>query len=204
MQKDWKASSKTSSLITLGAKHKDRLVPREEHDFYATDPKAVRLLLELEHFEGVIWECACGEGHLSKEMERLGYEVISSDLIDRGFGKQYDFLSEKPLKISINSDGVNIVTNPPFRYAQEFVEKALSIVPHGKKVAMFLRIQFLETKKRAALFKKYPCKKIYVAASRIECAINAEFTGKPTAACYAWFVWEKGYTGEMTIQPFNT
>ena len=50
----------------------------------------------------------------------------------------------------------NIVTNPPYKYAQEFVEKALSIIPEGKKVAMFLKLTFLEGKARRALFRSTP------------------------------------------------
>ena len=67
---------------------------RQIHDYYATEPKAVRLFLEQEEFKGPIWECACGEGHLSKEMLSLGYDVYSTDLIDRGYGDGcFDFLS---------------------------------------------------------------------------------------------------------------
>lgn len=67
---------------------------REAFDYYATDPRAVEMLLKLEQFSPVIWEPACGEGHISKVLQAHGYEVISTDLIYRGFGdpEPLDFL----------------------------------------------------------------------------------------------------------------
>ena len=70
----------------LGASsHTDR--NREENDFYATIPEAIDYLLEggavISHN---VWECACGMGHLSKRLTELGYDVLSTDLIYRGFG----------------------------------------------------------------------------------------------------------------------
>ena len=59
---------------------------REENDYYATDPIAMELLLDIEQFSPEVWECACGEGHLSKVLESRGYHVMSTDLIDRGLG----------------------------------------------------------------------------------------------------------------------
>lgn len=213
-KKDWKGN-KASSLVTMGARHNgSTIVPREENDFYATDPKALKLLLELEKFSPVIWECACGKGHLSDVLTEHGHHVFSSDIVNRGYkdASLIDFLHEPTLNISIDFlysitkhtiSKFDIITNPPYRYAEEFVTKALETVAEGQKVAMFLRIQFLESKKRALLFKKYPIKTIYVASGRIECAINGDFTGKPSAACYAWFIWEKGYKGETTVKFFN-
>jgi hypothetical protein len=142
MTKDWTGNS-NSIYKTLGASnHTDK--ERQNEDYYATDPKAAELLLELETFSPNIWECACGEGHLSKVFEKAGYAVRSTDLIDRGFGETgIDFLSIDNLEW--NGD---IITNPPYKYAQEFIEKALQIIPEGNKVAMFLKIQFLEGKGR--------------------------------------------------------
>lgn len=70
---------------------------------------------------------------MSKVLIYGGYEVVSRDLIDRGYGSVADFLSKD--NTEWNGD---IVTNPPYKYAQEFVEKALQIIPEGHKVAMFL------------------------------------------------------------------
>ena len=135
---------------TLGASnHTD--TDRQREDYYATEPKATEWLCKLEQFEGRILEPSCGEGHMSRVLEAAGYEVVSRDLVDRGFGVVADFLAIDNLAW----DG-NIVTNPPYKYAQQFVEKALSIIPEGKKVAMFLKLTFLEGKARRALFRSTP------------------------------------------------
>lgn len=50
----------------------------------------------------------------------------------------------------------DILTNPPYKYEKEFIEHAMTIIPDGRKVFMFLKLQFLEGKARGELFKKYP------------------------------------------------
>ena len=199
MGKDWTGNTRSAHAI-LGARNYAQN-EREENDYYATEPYAATLLMQVETFSPRIWECACGEGHLAKEFEKAGYHVFSSDLIDRGFGFVQDFLSSKTPPLP----GFDIITNPPYSKAMEFVEHALEIVEDGRKVAMFLKIQFLEGKARRALFDKFPPKTIYVSSSRLHCAMNGDFEkyAKSNAICYAWFVWEKGYTGETVIKWIN-
>lgn len=149
MAKDWVGGS-AAVFKTLGASnHTDG--DRQREDYYATEPKATEWLCKLERFEGRILEPSCGEGHMSRVLEAAGYDVVSRDLVDRGYGEVADFLAIDNLEW----DG-NIVTNPPYKFAQEFVEKALSIIPEGKKVAMFLKLTFLEGKGRRALFRSTP------------------------------------------------
>lgn len=187
-------------FVTLGSSsHTDK--EREEHDYYATDPLAMELLLERESFDRNVWECACGEGHLSKVLEAHGYNVVSTDLIDRGYGiGGVDFLEfnlDRPLEM-------DIITNPPYKYAKRFVDKALSLVADGQRVAMFLRLSFLEGKSRRELFDRAPPKYIYVASGRIVCCKNGDFESDfSSAVAYAWFIWEKGFTGEPTVRWFN-
>ena len=204
--KDWTGNSK-SIYTTLGASnHTDK--EREEHDYYATEPKALELLLQLEEFFPYVWECACGEGHLSKVLEEHGYKVRSSDIVDRGYPSTevVDFfsVSKDDLKNDFPRD---IITNPPYKYAKEFVEHALDISMDNTKIAMFLKVQFLEGKARRELFEKHPPKRIWVASSRLLCAKNGEFQrmrdGGGSAVAYAWFIWEKGYKGKTTIGWFN-
>jgi hypothetical protein len=160
------------------------------------------LLLAEEKFSKNIWECACGQGHLSEQLIKAGYKVKSTDLINRGYGiGGIDFLQETEIY-----EG-DIITNPPYKFALEFIEKALSLIHTGNKVAMFLKIQFLEGKNRKKLFLKNPPKVIYVSSSRLLCAKNAEFQkmkdGGGSAVAYAWYVWEKGYQGETIIKWIN-
>ena len=148
-----------------------------------------------------IWECACGEGHLSKVLEEHGFEVISTDLIYRGFGdpEPLDFLKD-----TLEDFEGDIITNPPYKYALEFVQKALDSVQPGKKVAMFLKLQFLEGKSRKQFFLHNPPKVVYVSSSRLICAMNGEFEKYPSSAvAYAWFVWEKGFKGDPIIKWIN-
>lgn len=91
MQKDWTGNSRSAHAV-LGARNYAQN-EREANDYYATEPKAAQLLMEVETFSPFIWECACGEGHLAKEFEAAGYHVYATDLIDRGYGYQMDFLS---------------------------------------------------------------------------------------------------------------
>ena len=149
MAKYWVGGS-AAVFKTLGASNNTD-ADRQREDYYATEPKATEWLCKLERFEGRILEPSCGEGHMSRVLEAAGYEVVSRDLVDRGYGEVADFLAIDNLEW----DG-NIVTNPPYKYAQEFVEKALSIIPEGKKVAMFLKLTFLEGKARRALFRSTP------------------------------------------------
>ena len=198
--KDWTGNG-NSIYKTLGASnHTDK--ERQSEDFYATEPRAAELLLELEEFDENIWECACGQGDLSKVFEKAGHKVLSTDLVDRGDGTGgVDFLKCNEV---FNGD---IITNPPYKYAQSFVEHALELVPDGHKVAMFLKLQFLEGKARRELFEKYPPKVVYVASGRLLCAKNGDFEGMRagggSAVAYAWYVWEKGYSGDTVIKWFN-
>ena len=116
---DWIGNG-NSIYKTLGASnHTDKI--REENDFYATDPKVIDKLLTVEKPSNNIWECACGQGHLAKRLEELKYNVISTDLIDRGYGTTpRDFFNFE--KGQIGSE-IDILTNPPYKYAKEFVLK---------------------------------------------------------------------------------
>lgn len=197
MAKDWRGGT-ASTFKTIGASnHCDH--PRADKDYYATEPAATEWLTKIEKLTSPILEPSCGEGHISRVLMDAGYEVESRDLADRGFGKIADFLAD--CNTEWHGD---IVTNPPYAFAQEFVEKALEIIPEGRKVAMFLKLTFLEGKKRAILFEKYPPRRVWVSHARLKCAMNGDFenTGG-SATAYGWFVWEKGYKGSPEIRWFN-
>lgn len=201
IQKDWTGSRVSVYRNLAGTGHSGH--EREQHDFYATSPIATRLLLDIEEFDKNIWEPACGLKHISKCFEEKGHNVWNTDLVNRtGDIETMDFLS---CDVKWHGD---IVTNPPYKYATEFVQKALDCVEDGHKVAMFLKIQFLEGKKRKELFKVHPPKTVWVASSRLSCAINAQWEHPETecsgsAVCYCWFVWEKGFKGDTVVKWFN-
>lgn len=195
--KDWTG---TEQFILSG---NNRKIDAHPEDYYATDPKAVEILLKNESFHPYIWEPACGGGHVSEVLLRHGYRVKNSDIIDRGYPNTeiINFLSVTKDQIA-GDHSRDIITNPPYKYAKEFVEKALEISMDSTKVAMFLKLTFLEGQARRELFKRYPPKKIYVFSGRVECAKNGEFTGG-SAVAYAWFIWEKGFKGNPIIKWVN-
>lgn len=204
MMQDWTANSK-STFATLGASNHTGN-EREARDFYATPEIATRKLLEQEEFSKGVWECACGAGHISKVLDECGYKVFSSDIVNRMRHVDHkignaviDFLNDAPPA----RGGYDIVTNPPYRYAQEFVERALRLLSDGHKCAFLLRLQFLEGIKRRKMFEANPPKTVYVFSKRVQCCINGEFEkykGAGSAIAYAWFVWQKGYEGDTVIK----
>ena len=197
--KDWTGNTKSVYATLAASNHSD--AERQCEDYYATEPKAIELLLEVETFSPVIWECACGGGHMAKVLEKNGYNVIGTDLVYRGYGdkESLDFLEE-----TLDEFEGDIITNPPYKYALEFVQKALDSVQVGRKVAMFLKLQFLEGKERKQFFLENPPKIVYVSSSRLKCAINGDFKDiESSAVSYAWFVWEKGFKGDPIIKWIN-
>lgn len=167
---------------------------RADKDYYCTPPNAVEELLKRESFNPYILEPAVGGGHIADLFKSHGYKVQGMDIVDRGYEGTIikDFLTSTKDDLKFSPD---IITNPPYSKAAEFVKHALDISMNGAKVAMFLKIQFLESKKRYELFKKYPPKKIYVFVNRVNCGKNGVFGIESSAVCYAWFIWEKGYNG---------
>lgn len=196
--KDWTGNNKSVFVCNGASNHTKE--ERQIDDYYATEPKAISLLLEKETFSDTVWECACGGGHMTEEIKRNGYDVYSSDIVDRGFHNTHilDFF-----KVEKNTIG-DIITNPPYKYAKDFVEHALDISKEGTKVAMFLKLTFLESKSRKELFKKYPSKILYVSSARLQCAKNGDFAkygkGVGTAVAYGWYIWEKGFKGDPIIR----
>lgn len=200
--KDWIGNSNSVYKLLGASNHTEKV--RELNDYYATEPKAMELLLEKEQFAPSVWESAVGEGHLADVLKRHGYEVKCSDIVDRGYPNTQiiDFLMYTP-KAELDMD---IITNPPYKFAKQFVERALSCISTGHKVAMFLKLQFLEGKDRRKLFEESPPKVVYVASGRLLCAKNGEFEARRrdgSAVAYAWFVWEKGYKGKPIIDWIN-
>lgn len=195
MNKDWKGNLKSVYIILGASSHFNE--KREKNDYYATDPKAVKYLLDLEQFNKNILEPACGQGHISEVLKINNYNVTSSDLIDRKYGEIKNFFDYEYF------DG-DIITNPPYKIALEFIIHSLNIIPNKNKIAMFLKLQFLEGKRRKEFFKNNPPKFVYVSSSRILCCKNGDFNSfKNSAIAYSWFVWEKGYKGDTIIRWFN-
>ena len=223
MTKDWKGG-KNSIYTTLGASNHTN-EDREVNDYYATDPAAAEWLLKLEPQITNVWENFVGEGNLAEPFRREGKLRAISDLIDRGYypegvmtsyGKDF-FQMRKVWK-------GDIVSNPPYAFALGSVQHSLDLLQEGHYLAFFMKITFLEGKERKKFFEENPPIRVWVSSSRIACAKNNEFevpkkdkdgnikcdgNGNPimskvsSAACYCWFVWQKGFKGDTVIKWFN-
>lgn len=172
---------------------------READDYYATPPEAVDKLFESEYFTppNVVWECACGGGHMAEALKAHGVQTYCTDLRDRGYGiGGVDFLNS-PLLYDVDT----ILTNPPYKYATDFVLHALDILSDQGRVVMFLKTTFLEGQDRwARLHSKFPPIAMYQFIERQRCGRNGEFVKQGNnAITYAWFEWRKGYKGHPKV-----
>ena len=203
MMKDW-TGNKKSVFATLGASNHSKQ-ERETMDYYATEPKAIDLLAAKFDIPHRVWECACGGGSLSQRLKERGHEVISTDIIDRGyegFNGECDFLS-RLFHPKIEGDYA-IVTNPPYKFVTEFVLTALDVLPDGCYLCLFLKTTALESRGRWEKIYKTTPRYVFQCIDRILCAKNAEFEDARRnlgagAQAYAWFVWQKGYKGSTTL-----
>lgn len=162
---------------------------KNKHDFYPTPEIATVKFLDAEKFEGEIWEPACGDGAMSSVIERYGYRCKSTDLIYRGYGEGgVDFL-----RSTYRTE--NIVTNPPFKLANQFIHHALEHA--SRKVAFLLRLNILESKGRKKLFVEYPFARLYVHSERIPFQAK---TGSNNAIAFAWYVWDFAHEGDAVIR----
>lgn len=152
---------------------------RNKDDFYPTPDWVIDILLDNHTFEGDIWECACGDGAISEALLDRGYNVKSTDLVFRGYGKgRVDFLMEhEPYE--------NIVTNPPFNLSYEFMEHCAQL--YTRSFALLLPIRYLTGKKRCNFYKQNPPSKIIIIPTKVDFMD----IGNPMME-FAWFIWEKG------------
>jgi hypothetical protein len=169
-------------------------IDRDKFDFYPTPEWATQSLLEKEEFNGTVWECASGRGDMSKVLEQNGFKVYSSDVRVEdvyGDGGVNFFATKRQVD--------NVITNPPFNQAQGFVEHAKRNA--SKKIAMFLKLVFLEGITRHTFFKdkEFPLKKVYVFCKRVNIYKNGIKGNNSSTIAFAWFVWDKEYVGEPVI-----
>ena len=130
--------------------------PKDSPDDFPTPPWATRALLQhvirdpnLSNLTCL--EPACGRGYMSRPLLEKFRRVDSADLIDYGYGEVRDFLTYPYLAGSHDW----VITNPPFKLAQEFIERAMTVANSG--VAILARTVFLESVGRyEALFKNNP------------------------------------------------
>jgi hypothetical protein len=166
---------------------------RQRDDFYPTPPEGIRALLSVERFDGPIWEPACGDGAISRVLIDCGYTVISSDLVDRGYGEsRVDFLMEW------QSRAPNIVTNAPFKLLDAFMRHAVHL--YTGKVALLMRLQCLGGQKRGRFYQATPPARVLVFSRRLPSWRNGEVGIGSSMFDYAWYVWDHAHQGKTTVE----
>ena len=217
--KEWKGNSDSvRSRLAINKAHTTK--GRETDDFYATDPEALRKLIEdgcsewlSKHFRKTqrhhapVWECAYGNGNLASILKFSlgGFEVIATDLKDRGYGLSgKDFLKMDADWLYHNTLYTvdTILTNPPYSLANEFILHALDILPDGGVYIALMNISYLCGQKRyETIYSKGMLREVYLFRKRIECWRNndRETYGGKAMADFAWYVFQKGYNGQPTL-----
>ena len=195
--KDWTGNKRSAHAMigsSVGA-----LGVRQEHDYYATDPNALTSLLRMKELPKVVYECACGAGHLAEVLVKHGHSVVATDLMSRGYGVGgVDFLKVEKLPEDCNC----ILTNPPYKFTMEFIEHSLELLPEGGEAIFLLNVNALSGKARYERFYKHGVlKEVFVFPRRIQCAKNGDFASQNGSAVnYAWFVFRKGYLGKTHVR----
>jgi len=183
--------SKAAHLMMVGARDEGSV---KGDDFYASPPSAVHALCRVERFDGPIWEPACGDGAISRVLSEHGNDVVSTDLVERGFGRGHiDFLME------YTTMAPNIVTNPPYKIADQFAAHAVSLAT--SKVAFLMRLVWLAGQRRRRMFESTHLARVWVFSARIPRMHRHGYVGPTTTSTidFAWFVWDRVHIGPPTI-----
>ncbi len=165
---------------------------RADNDYYSTPPEIVEYLLEREKFDNSILEPCVGGGAIANVLTKHGHEVTGIDIVNRGYDNT---IIEDFLKHHTKFDG-DIITNPPYNIQLKFVKQCLKV---GNKVALLLKLQFLETIQRyKEIHSINPPNRVYVFVKRVSCAKNDENKVKTGAFCYCWYIWDNNVKDHNT------
>ena len=166
---------------------------RLKGDRYQTPYSCTKQLMEVEKFEGIILEPACGNGAILSVLKMKNYDVSAYDI---SFYPYINFLQS-------NGNIDNIITNPPFSLALEFILKAKEI--YRNKIAFFMPLSYLHGLKRyeAQVFKELKTVYVFVRYILLSNRIREDGKYKTGYIAYAWYVWEKEYKGHAYIKHIN-
>lgn len=172
-------------------------------DLYETPPEAVHALLKHENLPPFIWEPSCGPGSIVRVLRLGGHYVNASDLVDYRWQRSFqarsgiDFLMERSTPFTGGPHA--IVTNPPFKLANEFVEHARKLCP---KVIMLLRLAFYESERRSNILDAGDLARVLVFRKRLPQMHRAGWEGPKanSGMCFAWFVWDAEHKGDTVFK----
>ena len=139
-------------------------------------------------------EPACGAGHMARVLKEYFGEVRSSDAHHYGYGTVRDYLD-----VPYEANAVDwVITNPPFRLAEQFVERSLIVARRG--VAVLVRTVFIESVGRYRnLFESNPPSIFAQYAERVPMVRGRLDRKASTATGYAWLVWQKPAIGSTRL-----
>jgi hypothetical protein len=130
----------------------------------------------------------CGSGAILEVLKIAGHIVHGRDIIDYGWLHTVicDYLNEPA-----ETNGVAIVTNPPYRLALKFIEKAFA--DGAQYSAWLLRLNFLESMRRKPFFEANPPSRLHIFSRRLPMSNRLGWTGKeaPSNMAFSWFVWDR-------------
>ena len=175
-----------------------RFEGKDSLDDFPTPPWATRALLEHVIPEKnlarhSVWDPACGEGHMAKVLNEYFGQLDASDIFPYGYGEVMDFLAPHVVR---ETDW--IITNPPFRLAESFALKALSMTKKG--VALLARTVFIESVGRhERLFSKFKPAFVAQFTERVAMVRGRLDPKASTATGYAWIVWTKRSTSKTQL-----
>lgn len=163
---------------------------RIQSDYYPTPADVTKALLDFIAIPkgSVIWEPACGEGHMVEVMESYGYKVIATD-IKNGV----DFLNTQ------TRDCDWIITNPPFSHSEQFIKQCIE---SGKPFALLLKSQYWHAKKRLKLFRHYKPEYILPLTWRPDFLFKERGRGA-SLMDVIWCVWGSEKTDETKYIPIE-
>lgn len=192
------------SQNTSSAVMQQRSEPHDSLDDFPTQPWATRALCR--HVLAysalkvmTVWEPACNRGHMVAPLGEFFNAVWASDIHDYGLegAFQHDFLM--PFTLPMKRSPPNwIITNPPFRLAEQFIARALELATVG--VAVIVRTSFLEGIGRYEnLFSKTPPNIVAQFCERVPMVKGRLTATGSTATSYCWLVWIHGETGTELV-----
>lgn len=157
-------------------------------DLYETPPEATRALIRNVPLPPFIWEPAAGRGAISRELKAEGFYVACTDLVsyhgaDAGIRGGVDFLMERQAPSMVSS----IVTNPPYKLADQFVRHGISL---GLEVVVLLRLMAIEGAKRSDIVDGH-LHEVWAGKERLPFMHRDGWEGPKNSnsgAPFAWFV----------------
>lgn len=158
------------------------------NDLNETPACATKTLMWVEKLPPVIWEPCAGRGAISRELFKGGHTVFRSDLVahpgaDPGIATRVDFLMEQKMPPGVQA----IVTNPPFKNADDIIRKGLSF---GVPVIVLLRLMAIEGAGRSDIIDHHLVR-VWAGIERLPAMHRDGWEGNRVESSptpYAWFV----------------